>query len=1710
MTIAESSRSMEELFDLFCTANSFSSILQHFNQLCAVTVRASTAKHPWNVYRELRASLKSYWKAAALFEKLDKRVQCAEYMQQTACNGVNVIVVGCGPCGLRCAIELALLGARVVILEKRDKFSRNNVLHLWPYLIDDLRALGAKTFFGKFCAGSIDHISIRTLQCILLKAALLFGVQIFPGVTYHGLVEPTSESSTIVSVGTPTRIFLDPEDPRDTKSIHATRQRFRNGESTEKRSAENTPIGNQNGRVVHSGSVPVGWRVHVEPEVKVLQNYETDVLIGADGKRSCLEFPCKELRCRLAIAITANFINYHTTAEAEVEEISGVSSIFNQQFFASLASATGIDLENIVYYKDETHYFVMTAKKHSLLNKGVLKQDRDDSQSLLSVENIDKEALQKYARETANYVTNGRLPRLDFATNARGEPDVDAFDFTRIFAAEYSCQMIEKNQYLLMQCLVGDGLFEPFWPTGSGCALGFLSALDAAWAVSRLASGHNPLQVLAHRESVYQRLSQTTAQNMPSNFSEYTLDPRTRYTRCNVNLFGTHQVRHLYHTDRNKVSRSRSVRNFGQDSDLCKHVENRLKEQLTYYSTLISRDSKTMDVPSPPEPLGLLRWCQSRLSFYETHGLVTSLTDLNCSSWDSGVRLLCLIHLYRPELVPELEQFFNGKMCDPQDVFRSKNSHLVDMPPKPALIRACGVLMEHFDVEFISTDKDSIGTGYPRSNSDWLSYLNQVYHVLHPLKIIRPPPPSASVNGIDGKLNVHRNHSPNRLSFITANGHLSPPPLRSRLSRSDMNVNRSPHKSYGVVREDPNWTVEKGLLPKRRAELIAGFLDSTSTRRHSQAAVQRPFSRGLKQLIDPLNQESTFPSNYNNNKKLSTTRGISNHKAKNPPIKLDSTSTRRHSQAAVQRPFSRGLKQLIDPLNQESTFPSNYNNNKKLSTTRGISNHKAKNPPIKISDNVARLFKPTKGSSHCYLCSKRLYPFERQEAFGHHFHRHCFRCSTCGTQLQPDRATHLRADSPSARDLFYCVAHSPLLATTGAWLSTRRRADSTGVSLVDRLRAGEFPFAKPQGYSVTGSAETAIAGTSDKFVGLSNLVGNTTSKVNMPQPTPVNKSSLLAGLSDEDNVLTAVDVRQLVRNFRANQFSSSSSPSPVRKSAARKKVESVVGPSGDSSPRIPIRLSIRDDDAPGPECYLAGHLGLPEVERRANWELNTIPMLPGTSIPDLLEHMRNVRYNLIGPDDYFASSESDEEFMISNVGTEQWITPIRHPPKSDRRKRLQVDNPPLRCLAGGGSCNNLRQPFDPSSVSDPTTVVNKVYSPLTLLPPCSSNPVQSKHLEAKQRFCLEPPKPLTIDPKLFIGAKNLERVLNSVIPDCSETVTPIDDMCTVCCLPLITLVSVPLLPQLTVTQVWDLTDTAPTYPTETYTPRLSVTSIHDPEMQRSRSELVPTGTEDVSESSGFVSNIEPDLPVALTPFSPLDDFRDIDSTSTVTERSSTEPTPEREEEIGNRSTVARRPVQPIQPHGELYAVHPASNLPTVKNNTQSSKSSTSNSKNSSDTSSLDLDSIVSIRPKCTDENDADPAMSAPCPSGALDKGHSQTECRAVATDISSTHPADGHKPPRMKTSKRGQIKRRTRTLDLKPQVKSLLFQSMSPQPDLVSREHPDIDSQVKPPHTLIESAANEEMLRTAQSATSCSPVLHRSVSEPLLLWGYPCGLSTTF
>ena len=55
-------------------------------------------------------------------------------------------------------------------------------------------------------------------------------------------------------------------------------------------------------------------------------------------------------------------------------ELGGIMRIFDQPLFHQIKQATGLDLENIVYFKDETHYFVMTAKKSSLIQRGIVIQ----------------------------------------------------------------------------------------------------------------------------------------------------------------------------------------------------------------------------------------------------------------------------------------------------------------------------------------------------------------------------------------------------------------------------------------------------------------------------------------------------------------------------------------------------------------------------------------------------------------------------------------------------------------------------------------------------------------------------------------------------------------------------------------------------------------------------------------------------------------------------------------------------------------------------------------------------------------------------------------------------------------------------------------------------------------------------------------------------------------------------------------------------------------------------------------------------------------------------------------------------------------------------------------------------------------------------------------------------------------------------------------
>lgn len=210
------------------------------------------------------------------------------------------------------------------------------VIHLWPFCIHDLKELAGKKLYSKvfkyffqskvlilifpfilkkFCAGSIDHISIRQLQLMLLKVSLILGCDFVDNVAFEQLC--------------PLNFTNCKADEECCCNLHQTNS---DHQST------------NNGAFAHY----IFNQTSNYPELTTkLNTYAFNILIGADGRRNLLNnyFPRKEFRGRLAIAITANFINNHTLAEAQASEISGISFIYYQQLFKSLNEQLNIDLE---------------------------------------------------------------------------------------------------------------------------------------------------------------------------------------------------------------------------------------------------------------------------------------------------------------------------------------------------------------------------------------------------------------------------------------------------------------------------------------------------------------------------------------------------------------------------------------------------------------------------------------------------------------------------------------------------------------------------------------------------------------------------------------------------------------------------------------------------------------------------------------------------------------------------------------------------------------------------------------------------------------------------------------------------------------------------------------------------------------------------------------------------------------------------------------------------------------------------------------------------------------------------------------------------------------------------------------------------------------------------------------------------------------------
>mmetsp|Transcript_42850 Transcript_42850/g.83984 ORF Transcript_42850/g.83984 Transcript_42850/m.83984 type:complete len:346 (+) Transcript_42850:66-1103(+) len=327
-------------------ASSFCDIMQRFEEL-KKQVGCDRFNKPACCYRALRDSTSSNYAASSWWMRLDER-RGQEIYRGLPCQKMVVVVVGAGPVGLRTAIEAALLGAKVTVVEKRKDFSRFNILHLWDQTVADLKGLGMKFFNPKFGLGSVYHVPIRDLQNTLLKVCLVLGVEFVTGWEFEGFEEPPAAETKI--------------------SDHDCNQ------------------------TTTKYQIRIGNNVFSEDEknglTRTTRKIPCDVLIGADGENSLVskhaEFERQLFRAGTAIGVTANFRNLGSKQENRLKEFTG-SSVYKARFFQKIREQHNFELENLVYYRGpQTHYLVMTPKKSSLLVKNILKTQQPTIEKIVA------------------------------------------------------------------------------------------------------------------------------------------------------------------------------------------------------------------------------------------------------------------------------------------------------------------------------------------------------------------------------------------------------------------------------------------------------------------------------------------------------------------------------------------------------------------------------------------------------------------------------------------------------------------------------------------------------------------------------------------------------------------------------------------------------------------------------------------------------------------------------------------------------------------------------------------------------------------------------------------------------------------------------------------------------------------------------------------------------------------------------------------------------------------------------------------------------------------------------------------------------------------------------------------------------------------------------------------------------------------------------
>ncbi|KAJ3146686.1 [F-actin]-monooxygenase mical3 [Geranomyces michiganensis] len=479
------------------------------------------------------------------FALLDSKIAAA----QSVCFGDFVpkrfLISGAGPCGLRAAVELAAMGHDVSIIELRNQFSRHNIIKTWKSTIADLTPLGLSLFIPTFQPHGHLHLETRHIQLVLLKTALMLGVNVRYDTGVCGLGDPASSltpggkfaawtlpaaearafcrarSTVPESDALPAELSLQVNPDLDAAAERRNKVDFIQHALS------------SDGAVISDGGM-------LDPRAELI---EFDALFVAEGEASTLMrhlgFDRKYARFAEAIGLIINL--EFSPAVASAKRGARAPELMTPEFVIGRTEAlwragilgdldrAGVQVENIEYMRGiRTHFLVVTVKRASLLAANVLRTDLGAIRDTLTASNVDIGELRKFSRSIASAAG---VPEDAPFCDRHG---VQLFDFSSKGMAMQTTRVLESaNRTKAVVFPIGDAYQNPFWPQGLGINRGFQTTLDAVHA-AHLFFAASP-EIALHERAFSRRTAEwrtlsDEGLNTPTTAVPWTADPVSRYS----------------------------------------------------------------------------------------------------------------------------------------------------------------------------------------------------------------------------------------------------------------------------------------------------------------------------------------------------------------------------------------------------------------------------------------------------------------------------------------------------------------------------------------------------------------------------------------------------------------------------------------------------------------------------------------------------------------------------------------------------------------------------------------------------------------------------------------------------------------------------------------------------------------------------------------------------------------------------------------------------------------------------------------------------------------------------------------------------------------------------------------------------------------------------------------------------------------------------